>query len=49
MNDDIVWGHLESDDPPWRDNECKKCGCVFIEVYKYHFTEYNKESKNDKA
>jgi transcription initiation factor TFIIIB Brf1 subunit/transcription initiation factor TFIIB len=43
--DDIDWGHLESDDPPYRPNNvCQKCGCVFTEVYKYSYSEYQKES-----
>jgi len=33
--DDIDWGHLEADDNPYQEAECKVCGCRFQEVYEY--------------
>ncbi len=39
--DDIEWGKFELEEEPWQEGTCKKCGCVFHEVYKYAVTAYN--------
>ncbi len=37
--DDIEWEDIRNDNPPYRlNNRCKKCGCIFTEVYKYEYS-----------
>jgi len=38
-DDDIDWGSKDSDgSTSWQEAECKKCGCVFQEVFEYTAT-----------
>jgi hypothetical protein len=38
-DDDIDWGSKDSDgSTTWQEAECKKCGCVFQEVFDYTST-----------
>jgi hypothetical protein len=44
-DDVIFWGEKNADgDSAWQDAECKKCGCLFTEVYTYSHTEIKAES-----
>jgi len=42
---DIGWGKFEFEEEPWQEGTCKKCGCVFHEVYKYSVTVYTEDAE----
>lgn len=40
-SDEIEWGMMETDDPPYYEGYCTKCGTEFHEVFEYSYTTFD--------